>query len=136
MVETADRKLSGPSSGSDTSLANVKREIEDTRLRLTGGIARTTERLRALLTDPAVGAHLPQEAGALGITVRSLQAFQRGRGLWARARAAGTVRRVSAAAAAVGIAAMVAVRTRRRRLATLSRHAGGATGEEIVLDGG
>ena len=69
--------------------------------------------------------------------MRLLQAFQRGRGLWAQARAAGTVRRASVAAAVVGIAAMVAVRTRRRRLATLSRHAaGGATGEEIVLDGG
>ena len=140
MVETANRKLSGAASaGSDASpsIADIKREMHDTRVRLGGGIARTTERLQALLSEPVVGERLPREAGALGFAVGSLHGFQRVRGLWRRGWAAGTVHRASVAAAVVGIAAMVAVRSRRRRLAPLSRHAaGGATGEEIVLDGG
>lgn len=118
MAEIAGRQLTArPSSVAETppSIADVKREIRETRVHLAVAIARTSERLDSLLKGSQVG-QLPvlRDSGALGIVVGTLQAFARARGVWTRAKAAGIVR-VAAGVAAMAAMAFTVVHARRRR---------------------
>jgi hypothetical protein len=99
--------------GTAPSTADMKAAIRETRNRLAAQVAQTADHVHLLFTPASVKTEAPV-GGVVAGAIKAIAVAGRARRVWTDARSTGLLRRAAIGGGIVGIAALLAARTRRR----------------------
>lgn len=100
--------------GTAPSTAAMKAAIRETRNRLAAQVAQTADHVHLLFTTPASVKTEAPVGGVVAGAIKAIAVAGRARRVWTDARSTGPLRRAAIGGGIVGIAALLAARTRRR----------------------
>ena len=103
-----------PTNTASPSVADMKAAIRETRNRLAAQVTQTADHVHLLFTAPSSVDREAPVAGVVAGAIKAIAVVGRTRRVWTDARRTGLLRRAAIGGAIVGIAALLAVRTRRR----------------------
>ena len=100
--------------GTAPSTAAMKAAIRETRNRLAAQVAQTADHVHLLFTTPSSVDTEAPVGGVVAGAIKAIAVAGRTRRVWTDARRTGLLRRAAIGGVIVGIAALLAARTRRR----------------------
>jgi hypothetical protein len=96
------------------STATEKAAIRETRNRLAAHVTQTADHVHLLFTTPSAVETEAPVGGAVAGAIKAIAVAGRTRRIWTDARRTGLLRRAAIGGVIVGVAALLAARTRRR----------------------
>ena len=100
--------------GTAPSTAAMKAAIRETRNRLAAQVTQTADHVHLLFTTPASVKTEAPVGGVVAGAMKAIAVAGRARRVWTDTRSTGLLRRAAIGGGIVGIAALLAARTRRR----------------------